>query len=333
MRVNVVVAVSLLSAACVSTVGLAARATDSYAVAHGWPALPDDFAFGQVTGVAVDSRNRVFVLHRANVPWNDELNVGDPIQLPTVMVFDGTTGKGLTSWGAKVFRNPHGFSIDAQDNLWVTDCGRQQVLKFSNDGKLLLTLGEEQKAGGDGKHFNQPTDVAVAPDGSIYVSDGYINSRIVKFSPKGEFLLEWGKKGTQAGEFDVPHGIAVDREGLVYVADRLNMRIQVFGSDGKFVRQWRSKEMGRPWAIRIGPDGAVYVLDGGDLVGGAFNPQPPDRGYVIKMDGQGKVLTKWSRYGNYDGQLMWAHAVAIGKDGAVYVGDIQGRRAQKFVAR
>ena len=143
-----------------------------------------------------------------------------------------------------------------------------------------------------------------------------------------------GEKGSKPGEFDVPHGITVGRDGLVYVADRLNLRIQVFGPDGKFVRQWQSKEMGRPWAIRVkGPDGAVYVIDGGDLVGGAFNPQPPDRGYVIKMDVHGKILQKWSRYGNYDGQLFWAHAVAIGKDGAVYVGDIQGRRAQKFMPR
>src|SRR6185503_13563911 len=129
----------------------------------GWPILSEDFVFGQVTGVAVDSKNRVFVLHRADVPWIDELN-RTPIRPPTIMSFDGKSGRLLKTWGAGMFLNPHGMAIDHADNVWITDCGRQQVLKFSSDGKLLMSVGEEKKAGLDGRHFNQPTDVAVASD-------------------------------------------------------------------------------------------------------------------------------------------------------------------------
>ena len=117
----------------------------------------------------------------------------------------------------------------------------------------------------DGRHFNKPTDVAVAPDGSFYVSDGYGNSRVAKFSAKGEFLFDWGHKGDQPGEFDIPHGIARDGEGRIYVADRTNSRIQVFKGDGTFLYQWKSPELGRPWALSFGPDGRLYVVDGGDL--------------------------------------------------------------------
>jgi len=304
----------------------------SYEVVHGWPVLNEDFVWGQVTGVGVDSRNRVFVLHRADVPWIDALN-DKPIQPPTILSFDGKTGKPLNSWGVNLFLNPHGLAIDHEDNIWVTDCGRQQVLKFANDGRLMMTVGEQGKAGLDGQHFNQPTDIAIAPDGSFYVADGYVNSRVAKFSSDGKFLFEWGHHGSGPGEFDAPHSIAADREGRVYVSDRANARVQVFKPDGTFLDQWKSPQLGRPWAIRLGPDSYLYLVDGGDMNGGASNAKPPDRGYIMKLDLRGNILQKWSHFGNYDGQIFWGHAVAIGKDGAVYAGDIQGRRVQKFVPK
>ena len=329
MRFTVIVALGLIGAAGTSGFFLSSSASTSYEVIHGWPILTDDYILGQVSGVGVDSHNRVFVLHRADVPWIDKLN-DHPIQSPTIMCFDAGTGKLLSSWGTNIFLNPHGLAVDRDDNIWVTDCGRQQVLKFANDGKLLMTVGEKGKAGLDGQHFNQPTDIAIAPDGSFYVADGYVNSHVAKFSSDGQFLLDWGRHGSKPGELDTPHGIALDREGRVYVADRGNARIQVFKPDGTFLYQWKSTQLGRPWAIRLGPDGYLYIVDGGDMNGGS-KPKPPDRGYITKLDLQGNILEKWSRFGNYDGQLFWGHAVAIGNDGAVYAGDIQGRRIQKFV--
>jgi peptidylamidoglycolate lyase len=327
------VLVALVWAAALSfSLDTTAQISDPYAVVHGWPILPEGFVFGQVSGVGVDSHNRVFAYHRADVPWIDKLNE-HPIQPPVIMSFDGKTGKLLKSWGANFFLNPHQLNVDRGDDIWVTDCGRQQVLKFSNDGKLLMALGEEGKSGLDGGHFNQPTDMAFAPDGTIYVSDGYVNNRIAKFSREGEFLLDWGRKGDKPGEFDTPHSLTVDSEGRVYVADRGNARIQVFKSDGTFLYGWNSPQLGRPWAIRFAPDGYLYVVDGGDMNGGGANPKPPDRGDIMKLDLRGKIVAKWSRYGNYDGQLYWGHAIALGKDGSVYVGDIQGMRVQKFVPK
>ena len=300
---------------------------DSYRVVHGWPVLPDGMVLGQVSGVAVDSHNHVFVFHRAEGSWATDKT--HPIASPTILCFDGASGKLLASWGENRFLEPHGLRVDSRDNVWVTDRGLQQVFKFSHDGKLLLTLGIERVAGVDATHFDKPTDLAFASDGSFYVSDGYGNNRVAKFSPDGKFLFDWGHRGAGPGEFDLPHSVAVDAQGNVYVADRSNSRIQVFDSNGKFLRVWKSPELGRPWSLTIGPDNLLYVVDGGDL-----KPTGLDRGQLLKLDLSGKILAKWSRFGNYDGQIYWGHDLAVGKDGTVYVGDVyHGMRVQKFVPR
>ncbi len=163
-----------------------------YEVVHGWPRVPEGFVLGQVPGVAVDSHNHVFVFQRGDhyAGPNRTSKNDEPIQEPTVFCFDGRTGTFVTSWGNNAFWMPHGLRVDGEDNIWMTDIGMHQVMKFSHDGKLLMTLGEKGKAGLDGEHFDKPTDIAVVTDGSIYVSDGYGNSRVAKFSPKGEFLLD-----------------------------------------------------------------------------------------------------------------------------------------------
>jgi peptidylamidoglycolate lyase len=302
-------------------------AHDSYQVVHGWPQLPPSFVLGQVSGVGVDSHSHVFVFHRAENSWAADKS--RLISSPTVLCFDGATGQLQLSWGANRFVAPHGLRVDPHDNVWVTDTALHQVFKFSHDGKLLLTLGTERSAGVDATHFNRPTDIAFAADGSIFVSDGYGNSRIAKFSAEGQFVLDWGRKGTGPGEFDTPHSVVVDSQGRVYVADRGNSRIQVFDANGQFLKSWSSDQLGRPWSLALGPDNLLYVVDGGDA-----RAEQPEQGreQILKLDLSGKILATWSRFGNYDGQIYWGHDVAVGKDGAVYVGDVwHGMRVQKFI--
>jgi peptidylamidoglycolate lyase len=302
-------------------------AASSYHVVHGWPLVPAGELLGQVSGVAVDSRGNVLVFRRADRSTPPMPTRLDPIHEPAVLLFDGATGRLLDRWGAERFVTPHGLTIDRDDNVWLTDLVLHQVFKCTHAGAQLLALGVRATPGNDRDHFDQPTDVAIGADGAVYVADGYGNSRVVQFTPEGRYVREWGRKGTGPGEFAVPHSIAVDREGHVYVADRGNARVQIFDAAGKFLREWRSPALGRPWAVRAGADGFLYVVDGGDLA-----ERPPDRARVLKVDSRGEVVASFGAFGNYDGQFIWAHCVATDPGGAVYVGDVSvGRRIQKFV--
>jgi peptidylamidoglycolate lyase len=298
-----------------------------YHVVHGWPQLPPGRDLGEVSGVGVDTSGNVFVFHRNDRIWpaSGPLSLA-PISAPAVTVFDGRTGAIVAEWGANTFALPHGLTVDAQDNVWLTDVALQQVFKYSHDGQLLMTLGERGVAGNDSAHFNLPTKVAVAPDGSFYVSDGYENTRVMKFSPSGQFEFQWGTPGTGPGEFDLVHSVTLDGEGRVYVSDRGNARVQVFDSTGKYLAEWKGAELGRPYDVGIGPDGTVFVADGGDQP-----DAPPDRSALVVAHQDGSVVERVGRWGNYDGQFEIAHDVAVGPDGAVYVGDVTAKRIQKFV--
>jgi peptidylamidoglycolate lyase len=307
----------------------AVTAREPYGVVHGWPQLPPDFVLGQVSGVAVDSHDHVFVFHRAENSWAADKT--HPIASPAILCFDGASGKLLASWGQNQFVAPHGLRVDHRDHVWVTDTALHQVFEFSHDGQLLLQLGTARTPGLDAAHFDKPTDVGFAPDGNILISDGYGNSRIVRFSADGQFLSDWGHKGNGPGEFDTPHSVVVDSRGLVYVADRGNSRIQVFDSEGHFQKSWSSAELGRPWGLALGSNNRLYVVDGGDA-----RADQPSQGHeqILALDLSGKILMKWSRFGNYDGQIYWGHDIAVGKDRAVYVGDVfHGMRVQKFIPR
>lgn len=282
-----------------------------YEVVHGWPQMPEGRILGQATGVDVDSRGQVYVFHRSGRPWSDEPALPF-ISGPTIEVFEAASGRHLRSWGANLFVMPHGLTIDRQDNIWLTDVHLHQVFKFRRDGKLLLVVGEARVPGADQTHFNKPTDVAVLPDGSFYVSDGYGNARVVKFSAAGEYQFEWGRRGTGPGEFDLPHAVDTDARGHVYVADRSNARVQVFDGAGKFLTEWRSAELGRPFSIAVSGNGAV-VVDGGDQSLCSVAPPPAmgaecglDRSTAAEVDLSGRVLTRFGRFGNYDGQFRVA---------------------------
>jgi len=321
-------AVAIAAALLVGVVGAQpVRAVDRYDVVHGWPELPPGEILGQATGVDVDSKGNVWVFHRAGREWSEPFPI-EPIGRPTVWVFDGRSGRLLTSWGANTFIMPHGPTIDRDDNVWLTDVGRHQVFKFAPDGRQLLALGEARVPGDDARHFNLPTDVAVAEDGSFFVSDGYGNSRVLHFAADGTLIKTWGTKGTGPGEFDLPHGIAIDDRGRVLVADRSNARVQVFEQSGRFLDQWQGAELGRPYAATPGQKNRVFIADGGD------QPEaPPDRAGVAVVDADGQLLARFGRFGNYDGQFRLAHDIAVAKDGAVYVVDAWGQRVQKFVPR
>ena len=207
-----------------------------------WPQLPEGFSLGQVNGIGIDTSQNIFLFHRAERRWKtlNEVFPDTPISANTILLLDNESGKLLKSWGANLFIMPHGLTVDKENNVWVTDVGLQQIFKFTHDGKLLMTLGVANVAGNDSLHFNYPTDIAVANDGSFYVSDGYRNSRVVKFSKEGKYLFEWGKKGDKPGEFNIPHSLAIDENNIIYVADRQNNRVQLFDTAGNFIKELKN---------------------------------------------------------------------------------------------
>ena len=296
-----------------------------HVVVPGWPSLPENHVTGQCVGIGADSQNRVFVFHRSGRVWSQPFPA-EPIAADTVSVLDGKTGYLLDSWGSGQFILPHGLTIDSQGNIWLTDVGLHQVFKYSPGGERLLTLGEARVPGTDTSHFNLPTDVAVLPDGSFYISDGYRNTRVVKFTADGRYEFEWGSKGSGPGKFDLPHGITLDATGDVYVCDRSNSRIQVFDARGKFLKQWKGPQIGRPYGIATAPDDHLFLVDGGDP-----EATPDHQGKVVELNPEGNVIDTFSGPGLSPGRLQLGHDLAVGPDGAVYVAEATGKRVQKFV--
>jgi peptidylamidoglycolate lyase len=323
---------------------LGAKSTDpaAYCLAADWPNLPEEMELGQVAGLGIDTRDLVYIFHRGERSWGTEPSIlarvrtlwaelfsespeRETIAQDTILALDPVSGELVASFGANRFRMPHGLTLDGDDNLWVTDVGLHQVFKFSRNGALLLTLGEAGQAGAGRTRFDGPTDVAIAADGSIYVADGYGNARVVKFSAEGSYQMEWGGRGAAPGQFDVPHGIAIDSRGELYIADRGNARIQVFDGEGRFLRQISGPTIGRPWAVDLGPDGALYAVDGGDQ-----DPERP-RSALLKMTPEGEVIARWSGYGYEAGSLVWPHDLAVSRGSEVFVGEVfDARRVQKF---
>jgi DNA-binding beta-propeller fold protein YncE len=267
-----------------------------------WLQLPKDFVFGPVTGVATDKDDNLYIFHRGRRP---------------VAVFD-KNGKFLRSWGNRRVETAHGLRIDHQGNVWTTDLDTHQVVKHDPTGKVLLSLGKAYVAGNTAELFDQPADVAIAPNGDFYVADGYGNSRVVKFNKDGKYLKEWGKPGKGPGEFDLVHAIVLDAKGRVYVGDRENDRIQVFDGDGKFLEQWPNIK--QPYGL---------FLQGGQrlLVAQGHGNQ------IHFMDLTGKVLARFGQKGTAPGQFLLAHGICADSRGVIYVTEFDGERIQKLTPK
>ncbi|MDP2702526.1 MAG: peptidyl-alpha-hydroxyglycine alpha-amidating lyase family protein, partial [Candidatus Rokubacteria bacterium] len=199
----------------------------NFKVIEGWGTLPDGWRYVEVAGVAVDAKDNVFCFTRGEHP---------------VIVFD-RDGKFLRSWGEGLVRRAHGITIDADGMVWLTDDLHHTVRKFTPDGKCLLVIGNPDTPATlqGGKPFNRPTHVAICPkSGYLFISDGYGNSRVHKYSPDGKHVMSWGEPGTDPGHFNLPHNLVTDRDGLVYVADRENHRVQIFDGQGTYQGQWNN---------------------------------------------------------------------------------------------
>jgi sugar lactone lactonase YvrE len=236
-------------------------APNPYRTVEGWAKMPAGRTWGSTSAVEVDRDGRsIWVAERCGA------NTCAGSDLPAVLRFD-PSGRLAASFGAGMFVFPHGICVDRDGSVWVTDArGRDgkghQVFKFSPDGKVLLALGKAGVAGEGPDVFNQPSDVAVAPNGDVFVADGHdesSNARIVKFSKDGRFIKAWGRHGKGPGEFEVPHGLAFDSRHRLFVADRGNNRIQIFDQDGKFLEEW--KQFSRPSGIYIDKNDVIYVAD------------------------------------------------------------------------
>ena len=275
---------------------------------ENWEKLPSGWEFIDVAGVAVDSKDNVYVFNRSEHP---------------VIVFD-RDGNFLRSWGEGLFSTrTHGIHIGPDDMVYCVDDGIHTVQKFSLDGKLLMTLGSPNSPAPkwQGNPFNRPTHVAVSPvTGHLYVSDGYGNSRIHKFSPEGRHLLSWGTPGIDPGQFIRPHNVVIDKDDNIYIADREAHRVQVFDANGKFITMWNN--IHRPDGICLDAEGNFFI---GELNGMGGVDDAPGLGHRVTVYNlEGKMLTRFGdpQEGEGPTQFIAPHGVAVDSRGDLYVGDV-----------
>jgi DNA-binding beta-propeller fold protein YncE len=294
-----------------------------YQVETRWAIFPADGTTGEAVAVACDSRDRVFVFLRGPRP---------------VQVFE-RDGTFIMTWGAGLFMRPHGIFIGPDDTVYCTDDCGHTVRAFTSEGRLLLTLGTSGKPSDTGATsidyrtirragppFHYPTNLAIGPSGDFYISDGYGNARVHRFAPDGRLLQSWGEPGSGPGQFQVPHGLAVDRDGTVYVADRENSRIQLFSADGVYRGEWT--DVARPCQIYISRDGWNYVAELGFQAGrwpgtGAAEPGAPG-GRVSIFDRTGKLHARWGGGANpcAAGNFYAPHGIWVDSRGDLYVAEV-----------
>ena len=325
----------------------------SYRSVSDFLKLPPDVYLGEVAGVAVNSKGHVFVFSRGNTTGPAYgASAAQLLEFSAEGKFLREIGHNLYAWSYA-----HSVKIDKHDNIWVADKGSDMVIEFNPEGRVLMVFGRKQEASDEGtgplNHvkptlppidgmFRQVTDMTWDQAGNTYISDGYINSRVAKVDPNGNWLKSWGEPGDQPGQFNVPHSIAADAQGNIYVADRGNRRIQVFDSEGKFLRQITidvpvkpdarpaignkptqntgTMSPGSPWAICIspGPNQVLYSSD-------AF----PGRIYKLTLDG--KVLGMFGESGKQLKQFGWIHELACPSENELYVAELLNWRVQKLI--
>jgi DNA-binding beta-propeller fold protein YncE len=280
-----------------------------YRIVENWATLPDGWSFKEVAAVAVDSQDRVYAFARGEHP---------------MMVFD-RDGNFLNSWGEGLWPRAHGLHMGPDDSLYMTDDGAHCVRKCTLDGKVLLEIGIPGKPAPymTGEPFHRCTHTALSPKGEIYVSDGYGNARVHKYSPDGKLLLSWGEPGTDPGQFNIAHNICTDADGWVYVADRENHRVQVFDGNGKYETQWNN--LHRPCGLYM-PYSHHPVCYIGELGPGmAVNRNSPNLGARVSIvDHDGKLLARIGdpHPGLGATQFLGPHGVAVDSRGDVYVGEV-----------
>ena len=300
----------LLASAAIT---LAGRRLIAHDLDPSWPA--GRIVQAQVSGVAVDGEGRVLVLNRGENHWMPQgAFKRQKIKESAVLLVDPDSGKVGATWGAGTFIMPHQIVVAPGGNVWVVDVGLHQVIEFDPEGKKLRSIG------GPKVRFNMPTDLAFLSDGSFVVSDGYLNSRVVKFSADGKLVAAWGTKGSRPLQFNVPHSVAVDDRDRIYVADRENDRIQVLDADGRFLAAWT--DVVRPITARYAGD-SLFVLSNLDA----------ERGIVRRLDLQGRVLDSFpTKPAGTTEDFEWPHGLAVAAGGQdVYVGfTLTGRRVHRY---
>jgi DNA-binding beta-propeller fold protein YncE len=294
-----------------------------YEALPSWERLPPGWTFGEVAGVAADSRGRVFVFNRGKHPV-------------IVLEPDGTF---VTAWGEGLFVRPHGIFIGPDEAVYLSDDGGHVVRKFTPAGEPVLTLGVAGKPSDtgatsmdfrtirrSGPPFHYPTNLALSPEGEMVVSDGYGNARVHRFAADGRLLHSWGEPGGGPGQFRIPHGIAVDRKGTVYVADRENSRIQLFSPDGRFLAEWT--DVARPCQVFLDSAGIAYVAELGFRAGmwpGTEAPHPGATGGRVSVFApDGSLLARWGGGDNptAPGDFVAPHDIWVDGRGDIYVGEV-----------
>jgi len=288
-----------------------------YELVEGWGQLPDGWSFREVPAVAVDSKDNVYCFTRGEHP---------------VIVFD-RDGNFLRSWGEGIFRKPHGIFAAPDETLYCTDEGDDTVRRCTTDGKVLLTIGipGERSPYMSGEPFNRCTHTALAPNGDIYVSDGYGNARIHKYAPDGKRILSWGEPGIDPGQFNVAHNVCCDIDGWVYVADRENHRVQIFDGNGRYETTWHN--LHRPNAIFLGAGKCpiCYVAESGPTM--SVNLKTPNLGARVSIvDNAGTVLSRIGdrRAGFKPGQFASPHGLTVDSRGDIYVGEVSRTSWPRF---
>lgn len=275
----------------------------------GWPVLPAGWVLDRVVGVGVDSRGRIFVAHRGEHPllcFHSDGRFSHEVGAAHQRATTAYDLRGPVPIPIATRCWLHGLHIDPWDNVWITDVGRHVLMKFSPDGALLLTLGVDGESGCDERRFAQPTHICVNRAGELFITDGYGNSRMVHCRADGTYLREWGRRGTEPGEFHTPHVVTLADDGLLYMTDRENDRIQVFTQAGEVVATWPG--LHSVDGLHAAADGFIYGSSGIDRA-------------VIRFDRTGRILAVWRAPGG----CLYPHGIFVTPQGDLYLADTGDR--------